>query len=167
MRHLSPGVKRVLSNTVVATAAIGASLGMILLMMPELRDPLGVPKPHPEPTYEQKLILFDACIVFYAVFYSTARAMYRAFGLQKDLEEAKSLSAQHMPLLHMTGSFLWTGLSVSAIFFDGRQGWVEWIALAGGLVWSARAIRDVIRSIRLARTAARHRNSPGNISWTP
>jgi len=81
---------------ITAVADVAISMPMI---PPQLRGIPGNRSP------EEERILFEACITFYGVVYTTGWLLYRGSGAQLEAEELRVWSRWHLAILNLAGGF--------------------------------------------------------------
>lgn len=88
------------------------------------------PQGGPPAREEIELLLFEACVVFYAVIYFTGQSLYRILGDQANEQAVENTSRFHMAVLHFLAG---SGLVALGIKTLAERRWILTDLVSGGL----------------------------------
>jgi hypothetical protein len=134
---------------------IGAAAALTLAVV-EVHD-----RPPPAPvvharrieTPEERRMIFEWCVVFYATTYMSGQLIYKMLGASEESKVVARTSGWHMPVLHLLA-----GLFIMEGFFRDRQGGHngKWAALLYALIGSALILHASLQILRNVRQRKRN-----------
>ena len=73
------------------------------------------------PDFLDQLRMLEVCTVFFATTYWVGRGLYRLLGREEDAAEVKWTADQHIPLLHLGGGVLMSGIHIAPVCQESER----------------------------------------------
>ncbi|WP_169976960.1 hypothetical protein [Tautonia rosea] len=137
-------------------SGVAASMAVIALMMPDVPHPPNVPF---RTTPEEDRVIFEGCLVFFAVAYATARTLYRLVGAEDGALAVADTASQHMPVLHVLASAMLIVIALPTVW-GGHARLRDWLTLGLGGILLPMAVRDLLEALRRHRPFGLNFGSP-------
>ena len=135
---------------VILTAIVfglAASAGYVAVASQGIVRPPQAPGVPWKATPAEDRMIFEACIVFFAVVYAIGVFCYRRLGAWSEQATVRETSQQHLPVLHLAGAVPMLGFHLPKVW-NGKATAGDVLSLAVGTVLLCAAVIGFDRVVR-------------------